>query len=232
MNFIYGCYSDIGNYRPNNEDCIFVKTIGTQICIGAVCDGVGGTQAGEVASNMAIEELNAWADSIRNNSGINNLDSLSMALKKKIYEINEVVCRYSKINHIQTGSTMSGILIYNDRYLTFNIGDSRVYHINKRVEQLTTDDVRIIGGKTVLSQCIGGTEKIFINTTMGDVIRNDAFIFCSDGFYKLMKQNEVIQGINKLSDEKKAESTCLALINKVKKRDEKDNISLGIIKCI
>lgn len=234
LKFIYGCYSDIGNYRPNNEDRIFARTIGAdeQICIGTVCDGVGGTQAGEIASEMTVEELKLWSEKIAANAEMYELETLTMELKKKIYEINELVCRYSKINHVQTGSTLSGILICGNRYITFNIGDSRVYNLNKKIEQLTSDDVRIADGKTVLSQCIGGSEKIFINITVGEARNNDTFIFCSDGFYKLMKTNEVLQSVNKLSSSKKAELACASLVNKVKKRDEKDNISLGIIKCI
>lgn len=234
MKFIHGCFSDIGNCRPNNEDAILVRTAGTDghICMGVVCDGVGGMQAGEIASGMSVEALDNWAESLNSYTENENIEQLSMMMKKKIYEINEAVCRYSKVNHIKTGSTMSGILICGREYFTFNIGDSRVYHVKKHSEQLTVDDVRIVNDRSVLTQCIGGTEKIYISTSYGAIVKNDSFIFCSDGFYKLMKPSEVISGVGKLYDEKNVESLCKKLINNVKKRGENDNISLGIIKCV
>lgn len=232
--------SDIGRFRPNNEDCItsrlFVRKADS-ICMGVVCDGVGGTECGEYASGTAVAELEKWFGELSEaNDDRLEFDALTQSFKKKIYDINDMICRYSKVNQIQTGSTLSGIIFVGNRYLTVNVGDSRVYLINSKVTQMTSDDVVLretaSGIKTALSQCIGGSSNIFINTVSGEAKKGEVFFFCSDGFYKLIKNSDMKCAAMKIGRKTEASVICSKLINIVIKRGEKDNISVGYIKCL
>lgn len=206
------------------------------MCIGVVCDGIGGMKSGEYASTKMVEQFQQWWDSLKSSDlSEYDFDRLTNDFKDQIHKANDQICRDSAINSIQTGSTLSGVIIVNNRFMTFNIGDSRVYLVNKSMIQLTSDDVTFVERrgniKSVLNQCIGHDQNIFINTTIGSVNNKDSFLFCSDGFYKLMKRNELIKKLYWSKRNNNMTKLCCSLINTIKQRGEKDNISVGIIKC-
>ena len=211
---------------------------GLAVCIGLICDGVGGLANGEFASKKMSAYFMDWIVNLSTmDLSTRDFQSITMEFKEQLHTVNNIICKESTLNSIQTGSTISGVIIVNDNYMTVNVGDSRVYLFSKNnVTQLTSDDVKIQSknGKerNVLSQCIGYNDNIFINTTVGIISHNDAFVFCSDGFYKLMKSKEIKSTLFWLNKNKNASIVCSSLIKKIKKRGERDNISLGIIKCI
>ncbi|MBQ5320074.1 MAG: serine/threonine-protein phosphatase [Oscillospiraceae bacterium] len=241
MNFIHGCYSDIGNTRPNNEDSILSYAFekdGLSVCVGIICDGIGGLANGEFASRKMTAYFMNWIVSLSTTDlSQRDFQSITMEFKEQLHTINGIICKEAALNSIQTGTTVSGVIIVNDDFMTVNVGDSRVYKVVKKsVTQLTSDDVQMQNRngieRSVLSQCIGYDGNIFISTVIGKVEHNDAFIFCSDGFYKLMKDKEIAKTLFWLNKKKNVSLVCSSLIEKIKSRGERDNISLGIIKCI
>ena len=210
MNYIYGAFSDIGISRPNNEDRFFAGKCSTDIpiFIGIVCDGIGGLKNGEVASESITESVKEWTLNLNRN---NTFEQVTMAFLEHIYAVNEKICRQSKVNSIETGSTMSAVIVSENNFMAANVGDSRVYHVMKNIEQVTEDDV-LPSDKTkrgALRQCIGFNEKFFINTYYGRIDKKESLLVCSDGFYKQMDHKRI-----------------------AKKSGERDNITAYIIKNI
>lgn len=165
---------------------------------------------------------------------------LIASIKECYLNINKVLLTYSKQGNIELGTTMSTIFILNNKYIVAHIGDSRIYKFKKEMCQLTPDHVfwvhksdgKILYEKSVLTQCIGVSENIDIYFSSGTFEKNEAFVICSDGFYKKMKNKEIIQHIERALSNDDLLKSSFELIGNIKARSEKDNISLGIIKAI
>lgn len=233
MKFYIGNYSDIGISRENNEDSVFSAVIPVnagKLCIGMVCDGIGGMKHGEFASYTITEKIGEW---FMNVDPALAFDDISRQFLDKIYKLNVYICEQSKLLDVETGSTLTAFIALGERYMIANVGDSRTYRLDSVIECVTQDDVNVLStGKSVLSQCVGYSDKLYINTYYGNAEHGGCFLMCSDGFYKKMNEGRLLRkcrSINRFTDitrilEKETDS--------IKKMGERDNISAVLIKCI
>lgn len=232
MKFLLGGYSDKGDHRPNNEDSYFIGqlNINADAVFAVVCDGIGGLRNGEIASNAITEHLKTWAESLSHEI---DFDELSRCFLEYVYTINSHICDMAKIDAIETGSTMSAFISFNDRYMAANVGDSRIYLINDHVEQLTEDDVVPSStGRGALRQCVGFNERIYINTYFGEIKKKDTFLICSDGFYKLIDTKRMTKKAALISSFYKPEKLIKDEISRIKKLGEKDNMTACVIRFV
>ncbi|MDP4183259.1 MAG: protein phosphatase 2C domain-containing protein [Bacillota bacterium] len=252
--FVTSAYSDTGNFKSVNQDCIITRTgkLGQSVYgLFAVADGMGGLSYGEVASQIASKVLNSWWDvnlyNLLNNSGKSLLNDLEKSICALFYDINDCVRDYSKREGVRIGTTLSLIFIYNSDFFINHVGDSRIYRINKSVTQLTTDhtwvadqvlsgyltkeEARLHPNRNILTQCVGVYEKPEIYSLRGVLEAGDLFFICSDGFYDKLNEYDFlfaamnfVKSVNKSND-----SFAKDLIEDVKMIGEKDNISLIIV---
>ena len=147
------------------------------------------------------------------------------------------------------GTTFCGILIANDMYLIENVGDSRLYHIGSSMVQLTTDQsfvarevsrgtmtpeqARVDKRRNLLLQCIGASNTVEPQIVIGHV-ESGAYMICSDGFRHEIDEREMYESLNpvNLMNKDAMHSNVRYLINLVKKRNERDNISVVLIKTV
>ena len=147
------------------------------------------------------------------------------------------------------GTTFSGILFAEDKYLIVHVGDSRVYQIGATMNQLTTDQTFVAreisrGTMTIeqaksdkrrnlLLQCIGASTTVEPQVLIGNVEKG-AYLICSDGFRHEITENEMFESLNpvNLMNEKSMLNNTRYLIDLVKRRNEKDNISAVVVKTI
>lgn len=233
MKYISGAFSDIGNTRPNNEDSFFIGRCETDtpIYVGAVCDGIGGLQNGEVASAAITEHIGKWVGAL---SGGVTLEQAAMSFLDNIYAVNRIICGGCMINSIETGSTMSAVLICGESFMAANVGDSRIYLISDKAAQISEDDVCPAqnGKRGALRQCIGYGDKLFINTYYGKIAKNESILICSDGFYKKMDTVRMVKKCRSIRGYTNVERLIGKEIERLKKLGEKDNITACIIKSI
>ena len=139
--------SDVGKKRTLNEDNFSVYTF-EDIVVALVCDGMGGAAAGEVASRIACKNFTECiTPKLRKiKEGITDRAELIISVERAIFEASalsnsEVFKKSSSDNKLSgMGTTLSGCIIMDEILWTFNIGDSRVYHVtDDGVEQLTVD---------------------------------------------------------------------------------------------
>ena len=154
------CYSHIGK-RLNHEDnflfngnyvkadlqdkmreiqcCFSAESSFSHVRFFAVSDGMGGHNAGEVASRVCVEKLALAQKEVQN---FDSLQSVVAHVQKTIIEINQVVCSMGerKKEWKGMGATLVLLIIYGMECAVLNIGDSRVYHFNnKGLVQITKD---------------------------------------------------------------------------------------------
>lgn len=252
MKLITGAYSDIGVSRKNNQDavCILQAESGKQdVCMAIVCDGMGGLSKGELASAVTINEFKGWFEedlpSIINRASMTEIIDI---WKMKIMDLCDQLKRYGSKNNILLGTTFSGVLIIDDKFLWVHVGDSRIYQIGKnQMKQLTTDHTVIareirngsmtkeeaktskLKGK--LTQCIGASQMLEPESGMGVLKTGETLLLCSDGFYHKFSENEIamVQKVNFKKD-REIDEYCFERVKEAMNRNEKDNISVVVIK--
>ena len=242
MQIIIGGHSDIGASRPTNQDSLFIKLADydkSQICIGVVCDGVGGLQDGELASVVSTLFIRSWFDRMLREP-CKDTEHLQQGLLDYMYRVNQEITLYSRKHNISTGTTVSVIIILGKRFFIVHIGDSRIYKVDSGVYQLTVDHTTtqlrnrdgVMVPKKLLTQCVGYRDELSIFCSDGWVKKDEVYLLCSDGFYDKMQESEIIAKVKKINAKTNIDAVAQGLISHIIKCKENDNVSLGIIKLI
>lgn len=231
--------SDSGRVKEVNQDtilCDLLSLDGKDIGIFAVADGVGGLEAGEIASAVAVNTLRQWWDDAILQPDYER--ALSQTLQENIHRINLEMLNYQ----YNMATTLSVLLILDDRYYILHIGDSRIYRYRNRMtddvfEQLTLDHSSVVTAsdrngvpyqKGVLTDCLGRMSKEGYYSASDEIRQNDLFLLCSDGIYKTQSDKEIKRIISR--NQKNPAETCNMLINGAKIKGETDNISAIAVK--
>lgn len=255
MKFVVAAHSDTGIKKQVNQDSLCVKVADTkkgQIAMGVICDGMGGLRKGELASATVIRAFSQWFETRL--PLLVEEEDLFKKIKKEwndlIQALSQKLQKYGSEQHISLGTTLSAILLADGKYLTVNVGDSRIYQINKSIIQITTDQTLVEKEiqanrltreeaetdprRSVLLQCIGSSrfvEPEFVEGQAGD---QEVFFVCSDGFRHKLKSDEMLGVLSPvvLNNQRIIKESIIDLVEMVKSRGETDNISVLLIRTI
>ena len=252
MQFVVTADTDIGISKDTNQDSILVKhavTDDDEILMAIVCDGMGGLSKGELASATVIRSFSKWFDEELPYE-LEKVDMQIIGAKWTLLlkKLNADILEYSKkLNGASLGTTFSGILFVGDEYVIVHVGDSRIYRIGSSVSQMTTDQTfiareisrgtltpeqaRIDKRRNMLLQCVGASKNVEPQVICGKAEKG-VYLICSDGFRHEISETEIYESLNpmKLIDKKVMHENTRCLIEQVKSREEKDNISVILIK--
>ena len=239
MKLVGGIRTDIGSFREVNQDSVLFcskEVNGDHFALLAVCDGVGGLEKGQVASNMITDKMLQWYEEVISWVDISSVEpELLFAHMKDAAEIwNDELIEYNKCNGVRTGTTMSLMMIIRDYYYIVQVGDSRIYLFdNVMLEQLTVDATvsKMKNGKLkqYLDNFMGKDSPLWFTTVTGRLKEGDLFIACSDGGYHYLIPNDIESVYASLNNDNEVGISCDKLINEMISRGEKDNISIGMI---
>lgn len=257
MNYSIALHTDVGIRKETNQDSMCVKQAETekgQILLAIICDGMGGLEKGEVASATVINSFSAWFEEelpiiLASDS---YFDEVKYRWDRIIKEQNQRIGEYGRNIKIQTGTTLSALLIFEDgKYLIGHVGDSRVYKItDSTIETLTLDQTlmaeMVRNGRmtqeeaerdprrNMLLQCIGASKTVNPDFVDGTVSENECYMLCSDGFRHMITEDEIkaafTPSVN--ATEEQMKSNIIKLIELNKERNETDNISAILIKTV
>lgn len=251
MVYMAAAVTDAGIIKKINQDSLTVKIVQTpkgQVCMAVICDGLGGLSLGEVASANAVLTFDYWLKEQFLQTNIewtqkNIIDSW----QKIIADLNGKIMNFGLKHGIETGTTLTAALFFDDKFYVAHIGDTRVYEIKDCCRQLTKDQTvtekaleqGIItkeqaindSRKNVLLQCVGVTKNLMPDFYCGNVTDNAAYLLCSDGFRHLISSEEIYKFCNssKNLSQSAMEKKLLKLVECNKKRGESDNISAILI---
>jgi PPM family protein phosphatase len=187
----YAARSDIGRHRQTNEDAWLARPP-----LFAVADGMGGAQAGEVASRVALETLAAHA------AAIDPLDreAAGVTLLAACHEANQRVWRLSQehASRAGMGTTLTALALCSDGARLAHIGDSRAYLLREGVLSQVSDDHSLVGemvrsGELPAQEAIGHPLRSILSRALGteadpqidlldlDLRPGDVLLLCSDG---------------------------------------------------
>lgn len=255
MNHIWSAaHTDVGIKKNINQDALILKIANSpcgKVAFAVICDGMGGLQQGEVASEMLCHSYEKW---FRHDlpyllqEGM-TLSSFRRSLEDVTCLADEAMKQYAGKQHVQMGTTATLLLIFKEHYYIFHIGDTRVYQMtNNNIEQLTTDHTYVqqqiqrgfmsekqaqtAAAKNVLLQCVGASDSLHPEVLEGEICGPTSFLLCSDGFRHKLDKREIFEQLNPfgvLSEEQL--QTRLELMTEWNKaRGETDNISAIALK--
>lgn len=249
--------SDIGLVRKVNEDnfvclklndLLEIKDSTADLYLCVVADGMGGHNAGEVASAMAIQKIVEFVREkylgVLTEHDITEEKIFSL-IKDAIYYSNDKIYKKSLLNAecVGMGTTLSMILIKDSSLYYGHVGDSRIYLIRKNEISRLTEDHSLVEElvkkgiikpeeaashpqKNVMTRALGTEYDIEADLGKQEILDEDYILLCSDGLTNLVMDNEIKEIM--LSAEN-VEQACDKLIDKAKENGGFDNITVVVI---
>ncbi|MCJ7690804.1 MAG: Stp1/IreP family PP2C-type Ser/Thr phosphatase [Clostridiaceae bacterium] len=230
-----GILSDIGNVRKTNEDSVgYFES--TDIGIYAVADGMGGHNAGEVASELAINTIIEYIKD--NHSTLDMKKVISEAIKFANEKIYDMASGDDSLKGM--GTTITMCLIKQSKMVVANVGDSSCYMLdNKRklikitrdhslVQQLldngtiTEEKARNHPNKNIITRALGTNESVEVDLFDVDLTNVNKCILCTDGLSNEVTYSEM----SNIITENDNDSSCKLLVGLSKSRGGRDNISV------
>jgi protein phosphatase len=228
--------SDIGCVRTNNEDALGVVA---EKAFFVVADGLGGHQAGEVASNYLIQSLLRM---VRSSPQPANCEAARQLLVPAITQANLEIYDMGQQNSTMTGmgTTCCALWICGHSACLVNVGDSRIYRLRDSVlEQITRDHIMdmqelhpvytLLSGSTgrVLTRAIGGRPEIEVDFNSAPIKEKDLFLLCSDGLTDMVTGDAIRECLTSTDT---VENQASQLVELAKVHGGVDNISLILVK--
>lgn len=232
-----------GLKRKNNEDAIYISdenSILKNLCI--VADGMGGHNAGEVASNDAITAFNQY---IYNNIHEMKEEEILDLLVSAVQFCNADIYQKSVSNEIlsEMGTTFIAAVMMNHRLYITHVGDSRLYIFREgKIRQLTNDhsyvmelvrlgkitreEAAVHPNRNIITRAIGTHETVETDTIIENLLEGDSILICSDGLSTMVEDWEMEEILNKNENQ---EQKVQALIDKANEKGGLDNISIIMI---
>ncbi len=193
--------TDIGKVRKNNEDSLIFLEPETFI----VADGMGGAAAGEIASQMVIDTCKNFLPNVPEPWGED-------ILKKAVLKSNAAILRLANENpeYRGMGTTATLMHVYSGRAYYAHVGDSRIYRLkNNLLEQITEDhsyvetlvrrgeiteaEARVHPMKNLLTQAVGSSLNVTVDTASFPVADGDIFLLCTDGLTNMIEDAEIAE---------------------------------------
>ncbi|MCM1038175.1 MAG: serine/threonine-protein phosphatase [Roseburia sp.] len=225
-------YWEKGPVRSVNQDSLVVLqalTLRGRVMMAAVCDGMGGMDAGEYASGYLTEELTTWFYDglLKMIAGKKPLWVIRRSAERKIYQVESRLRRYADKRGLALGTTMSLLVLWEKKYLLWHLGDSRIYRLSggkkNRISLLTKDHVQ---GNNMLTKCVGSFGFFMPDFRMGTVRKNEAFLLCSDGFWRGMQMREFGEMLSpKQMNKERCDRRLREIGQALMRRGEEDNLS-------
>ena len=214
---------DVGKERSVNQDAFFAGEISQDIAFAVVCDGMGGANAGDVASQTAVKTISEYIiNSYRRKITIRDfLKILKNALISANITLYDMASKQEELKGM--GTTAVVAVVKGNEVAVAHVGDSRLYLVNDEITQVTRDhsivQTLIESGeitaeaaakhprKNVITRALGVEEEVAVDTAEIVIKENDTLLLCTDGLtnfvsiediLKTFKENDISQVPEKL----------------------------------
>jgi serine/threonine protein phosphatase PrpC len=241
--------TDIGLVRKNNED-----NFGYDLRHGifVVCDGMGGQQAGELASKIAVDTV---LDHFRQDhstapvggASFEGVSTRAVSLATAIQSANQAIHESGARDpqHAGMGSTIVAVAVDGDQFSVANVGDSRIYLIRKsEIVQLTNDHSLVMEQvrrglmtleeaeqskmQNVIVRALGTDDSVEPDLADHEFNIDDVLLLCSDGMSRYVKDEKMAEAASQESLEK----ACTDLIEAAKSGGSDDNITCLLLRAM
>jgi serine/threonine protein phosphatase PrpC len=234
MNWRSAFLSDTGPVRKVNEDSFFEAP---DLGLWAVADGMGGHEAGQLASRLIVESLDAIPPASSPESFVRSVRDQLAQVNRRLRQIS-----LDQYGGRVIGSTVAILLRFDRASMCLWAGDSRIYRRrNGLLEQLTRDHSRVEemidqgllerseaeGHRlaNVITRAVGAQDTLVLDLREDEALEGDVYMLCSDGLTKVIGEPEIGRILAGDDCERMAEQLlALAL-----ERGTNDNVTVGIV---
>ncbi|ESY26113.1 MULTISPECIES: protein phosphatase 2C domain-containing protein [unclassified Mesorhizobium] len=222
-----------GCVRDHNEDSFLVEP---RIGLWVVADGMGGHEAGEVASASIVEHLATIGIA-------SSAPDLRARFEDRLNRAHAEIRRISRSRGVTIGSTVAALLAMDGRFACLWSGDSRVYLVrNAAISQISRDHTEVqelldsgaISAaeaenwprRNVITRAIGVNDEIAIDFQQGETLAGDIFILSTDGLTAHVSDAEIAAAVLSAAPQ----AACEKLLTMVLERGGTDNVTIVLVK--
>jgi protein phosphatase len=251
--------TDVGQIREHNEDNFLItdlsrqsrslmeqdreQVVGKSGTVVAVCDGMGGAAAGEVASKLAVDII---YEKMLVGGPPATRDDLARRLVATVEEAGLRIFNEARADRTRRGmgTTSTVAALVDSRLFVAQVGDSRAYLlrgeslvqvtrdqslVNQLIEagQLTEEEAETFEHNNIILQALGTAETVQVDLTYVDLRRGDTLLLCSDGLSGMIRAEDIRQALLTVSDPLEA---CKVLTDKANQAGGHDNITVIVVK--
>lgn len=227
--------TNVGIVREINEDSIMSNP---EVGLWAVADGMGGYEAGNVASNMIVKSLEEVDSNPSISEMVDNIEDQLLDVNHRILEYAEIMLEGRTL-----GSTIVSLLLRGQVGVCMWVGDSRLYRLRNNVlEQISRDhsqveellqqglisesEVENHPESNVITRAIGTSEELYVDINVFSAQVGDTYLLCSDGLYNAVEKEDIIEQLSKYNTDEAVKQ----LIVKSLENGANDNVSIIIAK--
>lgn len=232
------CGTDSGSLRERNEDALLCMP---EQHIYMVADGVGGHNAGDKASDMAVQTLRQRILETPPTPGVGEEQLMDYFLGL-LKDVNHKIAKSAEETVEQAGMATTAVILYlsEESAYVINVGDSRAYlyrdgllrqitedhtFVNELIKNgtITKEEAEFHPKKNMITRALGGDEKLKPDFYRFDVFSGDRLLLCTDGLYNEVTEKEIREILELSSD---TEAMSEQLIHQAKANGGSDNITV------
>jgi len=239
--------TDRGCTRENNEDAFLADA---QAGVFLVADGMGGLEAGEVVSRMAVETVAERLFPAMVRTGWGLAGELERFLVLAFEEANARILSFTGKGPgpAKAGTTLVGLARCEASFVLANVGDSRAYLIRGQgIRQLSEDHSLVMArvrqglitpeeaaksqGKNVIYRALGLESRLEVDSWIIPAAPGDAFLLCSDGLSGVLADQDILHCVRQGAGDATG-SVCERLISLALERKARDNVTVVLARCL
>lgn len=237
--------TDKGKVRKDNQDSFIIEKCDAKDClVVALCDGMGGAKAGGLASQLSNKAFVSYIYA-KLTSRVHRALDFQKILRDACAEANGVAFEYSQFDEEYNGmgtTIVGGVVKSNGNGYIINVGDSRAYHISRRLDcitQITRDhslveDLVEYGAITkeqakthpqrnVITRALGSEAQVDADYFEFTLQGGDFLLLCSDGLSNIVSDDEILEYSREYPE---PELLCRSLMSKALNRGARDNVTV------
>lgn len=200
--------TDVGRQRANNEDAVLLDT---KRAIVVLADGMGGYNAGEVASTMAVESvlhaLGHWLDQAQQKATVRDV---RRAMEICVDNANRAIFEAANTDaaYAGMGTTLVMAVRWGDVLLTGHVGDSRAYRwragtltqltrdhslLQEQIDMglITPEEAVVSSNRNLVTRALGVEDTVLLDVQELDLAVGDVYLLCSDGLNDMLDDADI-----------------------------------------
>lgn len=200
--------TDKGKVRTANQDAYFAGRIADSAAFAVVCDGMGGANAGNVASENAVRHISEYI--VKSYRDSMNPDELEKTVRNAVTSANIELYDMSVSDAALYGMGTTAViaLIKGEDAVIAHVGDSRIYLVNSEIRQLTRDhsvvqslvesgkispeDAKVHPRKNVITRALGAEEAVAVDSAVIKLSEGDTLLLCTDGLNNYLDDSDIL----------------------------------------
>ena len=233
--------TDKGKVRSINQDAFFIDTLSVNTAVAIVCDGMGGANAGDIASKTAVDIIskyikNSYSPTMTSDQITRLIGNAVASANIEIYSMSQRDEKYSGM-----GTTVVTAIVRDKEVIICNVGDSRAYLINDEIIQITKDhsmvqslvesgkispeEARVHPEKNVITRALGVESNVLVDSYVLELQQNEKLLLCTDGLSNYTDGTDIVNIVNNIN----LKDVPDLLIEKANQGGGRDNITAAVI---